>query len=543
MSLIKINDIEFEPVPGVKYKHDLPRLIADLQKGKFKDQGGERGVYRTLIANDLWFLVYFVLGVPIANHKWWVERCREVQKGPQDYIIDLWARGHGKSTVVTTALTIQKLIKNPEHTIGIFSYAQKASVPFVRSIKHVLEQSEFLKWCYPDIFYQDPQKEAPKWSEEGGLYVRRRSTVKEASVEPHSLTEGMPTGRHFNGRIYDDIVTHDICNSPDVMQKVCEAFDMSQSLSTEDGWHWIVGTHYSHLDPLMYIKGKTHPTTGKPLYETRVRTATEEGKRNGASLYFSEDKLATLRPNKYQFACQYLLNPTPQDDLKLDPELLIEVSEPHLPARLHKVMIVDPAGERKDRRQGDAWGIAVIGFDPILSDSGAIDAYVLDLVIDVMSHDEALDTVVRVYERNGRILKLGVEKVGMSSHEIHVANALKAKGKTITVQNKRLVPILSGGRNKEDRILQNLVWPLQNGKLKILNTIPKAYKERLKVEMTRFPHWHDDGLDTLSYGYELIRLMKFGKQTLDAEAEKKTSYKRFTFDALKNRSIEGWQIV
>jgi hypothetical protein len=58
---------------------------------------------------------------------------------------------------------------------------------------------------------------------------------------------------------------------------------------------------------------------------------------------------------------------------------------------------------------------------------------------------------------------------------------------------------------KQARIVENLSWPLVNGKLWISTAIPSAYRERLKLEMSKFPYWHDDGLDALSYIYDMLK--------------------------------------
>ncbi len=75
------------------------------------------------------------------------------------------------------------------------------------------------------------------------------------------LIEGMPTARHYTKLVYDDIVTLDLVNTPEIMEKVKRAYDMSRNLGQPDGSERIrvIGTHYHHDDPLVYIRNKKTP--------------------------------------------------------------------------------------------------------------------------------------------------------------------------------------------------------------------------------------------------------------------------------------------
>ena len=47
-------------------------------------------------------------------------RAAKLQADPDGYL-DLWAREHYKSTLITFGLTMQEILTNPDSTIGIFS--------------------------------------------------------------------------------------------------------------------------------------------------------------------------------------------------------------------------------------------------------------------------------------------------------------------------------------------------------------------------------------------------------------------------------------
>jgi hypothetical protein len=468
--------------------------------------------------------------------------CIKVDSEDGLYLIGKQFTTTHNTSIITTAHTIQRILKNPEERIAIFSYSKTMAVGILRPIKYLFENSALLKACFPDVLWDDPSKQAPKWSEEIGITVRRRSSARECTLEAHGLIEGMPTGRHYTGRIYDDVETSDLTYTPEIMSRLKETFDLSQALGSVEGWHWVIGTPYHHEGLLMYLKGKT--MNGKPLYNIREKPATLDGTPNGEPVYFTPEHWALLQSSftRQQLFSQYLLNPTPRGTEKLCFDRINLIEPRDIPQRLFRFMTIDPAGVRKDR-VGDSWAMYVIGVEPYRDDLGASNIYILDMVCEPMSESEALDAVVAMYLRSGRILKLGIEKVGMMTAEIHIANALRARGKILTIENGGLELLRPAGRAKEERIEKNLMWPLNNGKIHISTAVPAAYRERLRMEMGKFPFWHDDALDALAYIYDLVRNYRFGARP-EAEGEKK---KRDVWDEAFRKANEpkkhSWMVM
>lgn len=536
----ELNGHYFEPRAGCNYLFDYCYMMEDLRDASFEEK---QQVFQNIIKEDLWFIVFFVMGVGIAQHPFWVNACNEVQEGPKTGTLDVWARFHGKSSIITCAETIQRIMIDPEQRICIFSWKNSIAFAFLRQIRKVFEDSGFLKSCFPHVLYEDPVREADKWSEELGIYVKRKGLYKEPTLMGAGLTESMPTSFHFTGRIYDDIMTEALANSPELIQKVKDSFDLSHNLGTgsETDWLRIVGTPYHHDDVIMYIKDLM-TDDGTPMYQTRMKPATVDGTFNGESAYLPEKILAGFRANRRLFSSQQLLNPTAGGLEKLSYDYIVKINADKLPNRLYKFMLIDAAGKKEtEHHRQDAWAIFIVGVEPYRDEIGLSNVYILDMCIEVMEEVTAFQRVVEMYMKHGRILKLAVEKVGMSSTEVHIANYLRAKSRFVSVENGRLHILRPAGRDKHLRIEQALSWPLANGRIHMLNSIPGAFQERLKMEMNKFPRWKDDGLDGLSYLYDLLKDYKFPKVDSDSDVTDDEWDRRFK-EAKEKERPSGWMV-
>jgi hypothetical protein len=320
----------------------------------------------------------------------------------------------------------------------------------------------------------------------------------------------MPTGLHFERRIYDDIVTEDIAESPEMIMKVTKKFDSSQNLGTDGGTHRVVGTPYAPADTLDYIKKKTVDGTkeGSKLYHLIEKPATHDGTRHGKPVFLSQEYIDKLKTTK-TFNCQQLLQPIPEDARRLEGKFLQDINPRMIPRNVFKFMLVDPAGDDKDG-EGDSWAMGVFGVEPESDDLGMSRIFILDLLVTPLREEEAPEEAARMYCRNGLIMQLGVEKVGQSTAEIHIANALAKRHRYVSKNNGSLVILQPAGRNKKKRITSHLAMPFYFGKWFISEDVPSAYTERLRQEADNHPLWHDDGLDICAYLYDIIKDYRFG---------------------------------
>jgi hypothetical protein len=130
------------------------------------------------------------------NRDWVYDRCREVEAAPNGYL-DLWAREHFKTSVITFGLSIKDILNDPEVTIGIFSHTKSIAKAFLSQIKLELQNNVYLKGLFKDILFEKPESESDRWSVDRGIIVKRKSNPKEATVEAWGLVDGQPTSKHF----------------------------------------------------------------------------------------------------------------------------------------------------------------------------------------------------------------------------------------------------------------------------------------------------------------------------------------------------------
>lgn len=275
------------------------------------------------------------------------------------------------------------MLKDPSERICIYSYTKDLARVFYEAIRTHLETSLFLKTIFSDILYMNPAAESPQWSKEG-LVVKRRTPMKEATIEPWGLTEGMPTGRHFTKRVYDDISTADLVRSPVIMGQIRFNFVMSMNTGSRDRDRMrVVGTPYHHEDVVMFARGMRLPD-GSLMFFERKKPATEDGTYGGAPVWLTPEQLEVKKMDRRIFASQQLLDPTPREDERLPYEYIKHVTQKDLPAKLIKFITVDPAGSdkvKRDGREGDSWAIWCVGVDPYIQDVGVSKIYILGIVL------------------------------------------------------------------------------------------------------------------------------------------------------------------
>lgn len=307
---------------------------------------------RAFALHDRYFLLVQIFGRRDLLHPWLYARCREVERAP-DGFLDLWAREHYKSTIITYAGVIQEILRDPEVTIGIFSHTRGIATSFLRQIKQELELNPRLLGLFPDVLYQNPQRDAPQWSDLG-LTVKRKTNPKEATLEAWGLVDGQPISKHFQLLVYDDVVTKDSVNTPEQIKKTTEMWELSDNLGAAGGRKWHIGTRYSYADTYEAImkRGSVVP---------RVYPATDDGTLEGRPVLMTPEAWEKKKRDQQEatVSCQMLQNPLAGQ------QRMFDVSDIHAyevrPETLAVYILIDPARSKKKDSANTA--MAVVGLD------------------------------------------------------------------------------------------------------------------------------------------------------------------------------------
>jgi predicted phage terminase large subunit-like protein len=386
----------------------------------------------TLGRTDLFFLIVRLLNRRDVDRDWLYYRCLEVAAAPDGYL-DLWAREHYKSTIITFGLTIQDILNDPELTSCIFSHSRPIAKGFLRQIKGEFERNDLLHSLYPDVLYSDPKKMSPKWSEDDGIVVKRKANPKEATLEAWGLVDGQPTSKHYSLAIYDDVVTKESVSTPEMIKKVNDSWELSLALHSDGGRVRYIGTRYHFADTYKTILDR------KAAIERR-HPGTTNGKMTGDPVLFSKryNDEKRERMGSYVYSCQILQDPKADDTMSFKQEWLRYYNNLHT-VGMNRYLIVDPASSKK--KGSDYTVMLIIG---VAQDRNY---YLLDGVRDRLSLTERAMRLFGLHQK-WRPNKVGYEKYGKDSDIEHIQDQMDRRTYHFDIVE------LAGTMSKVDRILR-----------------------------------------------------------------------------------------
>ncbi len=439
-----------------------------------------------------------MMGRKDMENDWLFARCKEVEKHPNGYI-DLWAREHYKSTIITFAKTIQDILSSHgqgaiidrECTVGIFSHTRPIAKKFLQQIKNELQNNLALKQLFPDILYANPERDSPKWSEDGGLVVIRKGNPKESTVEAHGLVDGQPVSVHFTHLIYEDVVVPATVTSPEMMQKTSDSLSMSYNLGASGGCKRHIGTRYHFNDPWKTVidRGTAIP---------RIHAATHDGTMTGNPVFLTQEQLDEKRRQQgpYIFSSQMLLNPKADETQGMLREWVEDRHSGISWRGMNVYLLFDPASAKK--RTSDytaAWAVGLHHDNRI---------YVLDMLRDRLNLTQRTERLFD-WHRKFDPVDTRYEKYGKDSDIEHIKSQQKR-------QNYRFqITEVGGQTSKPDRI-KRLIPYFEQGRIVLPRTCYKTgydgktsdlVADFIEQEFMAFPVGvHDDMLDALARLFE-----------------------------------------
>jgi predicted phage terminase large subunit-like protein len=395
-------------------------------------------------------------------------------------------------------MTIQDILashgENPvvgrEQCIGLFSHTRPIAKGFLRQIKYEFETNELLKSVFDDVLWEKPDKEAPKWSEDDGITVKRKGNPKEATLEAWGVVDGQPTSKHFTGMVFDDVVTKDSVTTPDMIAKTTQGLELAFNLGSQGiEWRRMIGTRYNFNDSYRTM-------IDRQVFVPRIYPATKEGTVEGEPVLLTREQLAKKRRDMgpYTFGSQMLQNPVADatQGFKRDWIKYYEGSAADAAGGCNVYMMVDAANGK--RPSNDYTSIWVIG----LGQDG--NRYALDIVRDRLNLTERAKLVIQLHKK-WKPIQVRYEKYGMMADIQHIQSVQQQ------INYRFEIVEVAGATPKNDRI-RRLIPIFERGEFYLPNTLYKTDYEGqtkelvgdfIEQEYACFPvPMHDDMLDSLA---------------------------------------------
>lgn len=483
---------------------------------------------------DLYFLASHILTSRNApyiknRHPWLFDRFRDVQREPSDHA-DIWFR-EGYKSETHKCEAIRGILSEPNRSYCIFSFKAPIAKGMMRNIMYEFENNELLKSLYPDVLWEDPRKQAPKWSENEGIIVKRTVNTREATMEASGLVDGQPISKHYDVRIYDDVVTLDSVSTEDQMAKVSEAFRLSNNLGKEGGEQRVIGTRYHRYD--LYDELMENEVVIPRIHPCFDALGKDEDGQTvwGEPVLYTREYLEAKRKAQgpYTFSAQMLCDPIAESvaGFKLSWLKYYERDPQAERSGKNVYILVDPANSKKDDADYTAMVVIGLGADR--------NYYVLDIVRERLNLTERVEKLFHLVERwdpmPGGVI---YERYGIQSDIDHIKYVQEhRRGYRFDIQEA------GGTQRKEDRI-RRLVPPMEQGRFFFPHDIRGKDDKGDRVNLMRtlvdhelepFPLGkHDDMLDAMSRIFDADLIWPTRRQ----------AHQRYRFRERDQETVSDW---
>src|SRR3990167_573214 len=294
-------------------------------------------------------------------------------------------RGFMKSHLATIGYSLWIIIQEKDESKGFRGTDERIFIAnavadnakhFLFKIKSVIERNTVFQWLFPECI--------PDFTKSDNTWNITEATLPRTTDFPEPTFTAAGVGaavvsRHFTRIILDDLINEDHVNSPELMRKSIEWYNLVEPLleRTDENEIIVIGTRWAFSDLYSFIEeteGEYSETS--PLgYKKYIRSAIEDDKPIFPER-FDLRELQRLRDKlkSYLFSCLYLNNPRQPDvnDFQLDWLQYYSFTEKgHCkltdgrvidPNDMDRICFVDIA--TSTRKDADYSAIVTIGVDP-----------------------------------------------------------------------------------------------------------------------------------------------------------------------------------
>ncbi len=424
--------------------------------------------------------------------------CNFVQTTPHAINLYLIQRGGLKTSLLTVARNVQRILCNKEVRILIASNKAENAEAMLAEIKnHLL--NPLLIWAFPDVLWTDPERMASKWTtSQITVKVKRRGGA--STVETIGM-EGEITSKHYEHMTFDDLVGEKNSQTREQVLATIDWWKKSQGLAMPSTTQDIIGTPWHPADLYLYLQ-EQKDKHGMPLgvYKQPCWLPDDQGEevpghgkvRPTLPEMWPLPKLLEVRrvQGSAVFAAQRLLDPI-DDETAVFPrkQAVIRQRDKQPPLdELWIAMTIDPAISTK--AWADFSAIAVCGFDR------SSNMHVLDLRHGKWSEGKLIDEIYDAWGKTPGIRAVGFEAVAFAKiYRREFTRAGEQRGTflpittlerdTRTTKNVRIRALSPFWEHGEIILYEDL--------LALEDFLDEAQRFRLYREAT-----HDDMLDCLA---------------------------------------------
>lgn len=403
----------------------------------------------------------------------------------------LLPRGHWKSTLITIAYTIQRILQNPDISIFISNATLGNSKAFLREIKNQFEKNEQLR----DLF---GNQVGERWGEDEIIVSSRKSLHKEPTIRIGSVEHSVVSA-HFDLLIFDDLCNRENTSTKEQCDKVVQYWKDCQALGIEDRTEFItVGTVWHHADLYSHIqveskKRKDFSVIKKTCWKDELKTKPLFYK-------FTKEHLESLRQTmgSFDFAKQYENSVIDDSSAHFKRSWTQNTyNEEWIKQKpLHTFITIDAAMSTKDN--SDYTGVIVSSVD-------AANNWYIRWVKRLKINTTELVNLIFDLWTNIEWKRSGLQAIGVEQKAFN--DLIRPMLKTES-ESRNIFPIVKElkdlGRKKEDRIKGALQGRFEYGKV-YFREAASDDTEWLKEELLKFPlSEHDDLSDALAYQQDII---------------------------------------